>query len=332
MTNRILFVELLGGLGDLVIALPALHALAQTYPDAELSVLTFAPGGELLEDDPQVARIICAEEDNPARSVQEVLEADAFVFPYDLIVSDTNHSGIPELLRTYGETHGAKTVTNLWRSPPADERVGERFVRLLQRDGVVGAAASAPHLFVSEATRAGAQTSLSHLPRPLIFLCPEAGMRIKVWPPEHFVALGRCLQEGYSSSLVVVGLGEDAAHVATKLNALHLKSDLRGLAAAFTCGDLTVAADTGLARIAAGVGTPTLTLFGPSWAGRYGQAPPHVNLQGLPECPERVARNFTEQACWYAGVCPLGLGFETCLETLSVEAVFETAGTLLEPL
>lgn len=44
--QRILFIELLGGIGDLVIALPAIHAVARSHPKAHLTVLTFAPGGE----------------------------------------------------------------------------------------------------------------------------------------------------------------------------------------------------------------------------------------------------------------------------------------------
>ena len=42
--NDILFVELLGGIGDVLIALPAIQALARSHPDAKLAVLTFAPG------------------------------------------------------------------------------------------------------------------------------------------------------------------------------------------------------------------------------------------------------------------------------------------------
>ena len=55
--RRILFVELLGGLGDLVIALPAIHALALSHPRAQVAVLTFAPGAELVEADPLVQRV-----------------------------------------------------------------------------------------------------------------------------------------------------------------------------------------------------------------------------------------------------------------------------------
>lgn len=325
----------MGGIGDLIIALSAIHALGHTYPEAELSVLTFAPGGELLEDDPRIAQVLYANKDGPASSVQEVLNAAhdlSYDLPYNLVVSDTNHSGIPELIKGYGEANGAKAVTNLWRNPPDNERVGERFVRLLQHDKIVGEVETTPHLFVSEEARVEARASLTHLPRPLVFLCPEAGMNIKAWPPERFVALGRCLQEVCGAGLVVVGLGDTTAQVAAKLNVHHLTGDLRNLAAALAYGDLTIAADTGPVHIAAAVGTPTLTLFGPAWAGRYGQAPPHVNLQGYPACPERIPANFTKQACWYAGACPLGLGFETCLETLSVEEVLREAKTLLETL
>ncbi len=52
--RKILFVELLGGLGDVLISLPAIQAFARTYPETHLTVLTFPPSGELLESDPFV--------------------------------------------------------------------------------------------------------------------------------------------------------------------------------------------------------------------------------------------------------------------------------------
>ena len=58
--REILFVELLGGIGDLVMALPAIHALALSHPQARVSVFTFRPGIELLIGDPHVARLFPA--------------------------------------------------------------------------------------------------------------------------------------------------------------------------------------------------------------------------------------------------------------------------------
>lgn len=50
--REILFVELLGSIGDVLIALRAIHALARSHPAAEITVLTLPPGGELLQSDP----------------------------------------------------------------------------------------------------------------------------------------------------------------------------------------------------------------------------------------------------------------------------------------
>src|SRR5919107_5245376 len=65
--REILFVELLGGLGDVLISLQAIQALARSHPEARLTVLTFPPGGELLEGDPQVHEVAHAPKPNPAR-------------------------------------------------------------------------------------------------------------------------------------------------------------------------------------------------------------------------------------------------------------------------
>src|SRR4051812_49816949 len=53
--GRILVVDLLGGIGDLVMVLPAVHALHPRHPRAELRVLTHAPRDELLRHDPALS-------------------------------------------------------------------------------------------------------------------------------------------------------------------------------------------------------------------------------------------------------------------------------------
>lgn len=132
--HRILFVELLGGIGDLVIALPAIHSLARSHPSARLTVLTFAPGAELLRHDPDVHRTVVAPKGAARQAVEEILAAESF----DLVVCDTSYEGIDALVRAAAP----RTVANLWRAPPPGERVGERFVRLLVDDGVVDRDAS----------------------------------------------------------------------------------------------------------------------------------------------------------------------------------------------
>ena len=334
--REILFVELLGGLGDVLTSLAAVQALARSYPDARLTVLTFPPGGALLEDDPLIHEVVYAPNPDPTRphSVREAVERLLARSNWDLVVSDTSYDGIDGLIRNCG---APITVDNLWRSPPPDERVDGRFLRILSEEGLIRPVAISPaRLHLTPEERSVAAEELTGLRRPLVFLLPDAGMEVKRWPEERWGSLGRALRERYGVDLVVpVGSDPAQAERVTRLVGERVRvwprGTLRELAAALSFADLAVGADTGPARIAAALGVPTVTLFGPSWHGRYGQAPPHPNLQGYPVCPQRDISNFTEQPCWYAGECTLEeRSWRTCLEDISAEHVLSAATPFLE--
>jgi ADP-heptose:LPS heptosyltransferase len=331
--REILFVELLGGLGDVLIALGAIQALARSHPESRLTVLAFPPGGELLEGDPLIHEVVYAQRpdpDHPHRA-REAVESLLALKSWDLVVSDTSYEGIKDLISSSG---APRVVTNLWRSPPPDERVGERFLHLLLAEGLIEPESiSPPRLHLLPEAHSAAET-LAGMRRPLVFLVLDAGMDVKRWSEESWGALGRALHEHYGAE-VVVPVGSDpeqAARVARLIGGrVWPRGTLRELAATFSHADLVVGADTGPVRIAAALGVPTVTLFGPSWHGRYGQPPPHVNLQGHPECPQRIVADFTQQPCWYAGRCTLeGRSWRSCLEDISPVDVISVAAPFLE--
>lgn len=331
--QQILWIELLGGIGDGLIALPAIQAVGRSHPSAHLTVLTFAPGHELLQTDPLIHRVIAAPRGSGRQAVEELLNSESF----DLVISDTNYDNIDTLIQQYRQRHGDRPqiVTNLWRSPPPDERVGDRFLTLLVGDGVIhpGVLAQSSYLHLTTTEKAIAHRALGALYRPLVVLYPEAGMAIKQWPMEHFITLGQALHQQYGATLIVpVGTNLNLAQAIVDAlgEAAHLwkRGSLRSLAAMMAEADLVVAADTGPARIAAALQVPTITLFGPSWYGRYGQPTPHVNLQGFPACPERVIHNFTQQSCWYSHHCPFD--WATCLNDISPTTVLEAASHILD--
>lgn len=266
-------VELLGGIGDVLIALRAIQALARSHPAADLTVLTLPPGGELLESDPLIKQVIYADGGNPALSVEVVKACHS----YDLIVSDTNYDGIDKVIQNSGAT---RFVTNLWRSPPEDERVGDRFLQILRRENLISRGSIAPiELHLTAAERSGAKSALGFCSRPLVFLCPDAGMQIKRWKRANFVALGQTLQEGYGATVIVL-VGSDLEQAAGIVGEIGNK-----------------------ARI---------------WP------------RGYPECPERIIGNFTEQRCWYSGVCPLEQSWHTCMEAILPSEVLAAAAPFLE--
>jgi ADP-heptose:LPS heptosyltransferase len=325
--NQILFVELLGGIGDVLIALAAIQALGRSYPDAKLTVLTFA-GGELLNTDPLIHRVVVAQKGQARLAIETLLSQQT----YDLIVSDTNYDSIDQVIHL---SDADRVVTNLWRSPPSDEFVSDRFLKILLSEGLIRPdAVSDPQLYVTLQEQQNAREELGNIERPIVVLYPDSGMQIKQWSTENFVRLGRELQQQYGAS-IVVPIGSDLNQVNEIVNSIEGTAQvwqpgtLRELAAMMSQANLTLASDTGSARISAALGIPTITLFGPSWQGRYGQSAPHINLQGYPECPERVIQNFTMQRCWYDGTCPFEQ-WNTCLDEISVDRVMASCISLLK--
>jgi len=310
----LLFVELLGGFGDLLLALPAVHALARSSPQARVHVATFDPAGALLEHDPYVSTVSTTSDHGdgaPRRFVEHVLAAGT----YDLAVTTTAYDGIPDLLRA----RVPDVVGNLWRRPPADELVDERFLRLLVADGLVRPelAGLSPEVALLPQEVAAGHALLGE--RTPVLVLPGAGMAVKRWP--HW----RALVDRLGDLDVVTAPGPDPAPLtgARVLPGQSLRG-LAGLAAAVADrGGVVVGGDTGPVRLAAAAGARTVGLFGPTLASRYGQRPSdgHVGLQGLPGCDVRVPTAITEQECWWSGVCPKTGAAPACMADLVVDEV-----------
>ena len=201
--RQILVVELLGGFGDVLLVLPAIHALARSHPNAEVCVLTFAPGHVLLRRDPLVAHAVPTSDHSdgaPLRAVEEELTRT----PYDLVVTTTTYGGIPEACRRLA----AEAVTDLWRDPPPDERVDRRFLRVLAWDGMIDERfVDEPlhvQLGVDEMVIGGHVVDrLAPAGTPVV-LVPGSGMPVKQWPAARWSSLRpRSARLGTPSSSLV---------------------------------------------------------------------------------------------------------------------------------
>jgi ADP-heptose:LPS heptosyltransferase len=316
--RRILVVELLGGLGDVLMVLPSVHALARSHPGAEVNVLTFAPGDRLLAADPYVAEVV-AVVPGPEGTARAAVERELRRRQYDLVVSTTRYDGIGELCAAAAP----RSVTDLWRRPPATERVDRRYLRLLAADGAIDAAhADLPvrvHLTGSERAAGGRALARAAPGRNApVVLVPDSGMRVKEWPA------------GCPVVAVTPPAGAAAPRGATPLPPSDLRRLAAMLAAVAARGGVAVGGDTGPLRLAAAVGARTVGLFGPTLASRYGLAGPEpgsVDLQGRPGCAVRRPVAISEQECWWTAACPLaGGGRPACLDDIGVDAVLAHLG------
>jgi ADP-heptose:LPS heptosyltransferase len=313
--GRILVVDLLGGLGDLVMALPVIHALHRRHPEAHLRVLTHAPGDVLLRHDPAVTAVTRAERGRERAAVLAELDR----WRPHLAVTTTRYDGIADAI----EASVPQSVTNLWRSPPPDEPISARYLRILAAEDVIDPAdADLPaHVVLTDAERTAGERVLGAEEERPVVLVPSAGMAVKEWPHWRQLATalaGRAFVVGEPAVLAAWRGGP-----ARPLPPLPLR-ELAGLFAAVgRRGGVVVGGDTGPMRMAAAVGARTVAIFGPTAAARYGLGAPGVDLQGLPGCPHRRPTAITEQVCWWEARCPLSPVGPACMTDVGPGQVLE---------
>jgi ADP-heptose:LPS heptosyltransferase len=322
----ILVVDLLGGIGDLLMALPAIHGLARRNPGATMRVVTHEPGAELLRGDPAVTEVRTPAHHRPGAERQAVADALADRQP-DLAVTTTRYDDIPALL----EVSGARCVTDLWRQPPPDELVTARYMRILLREGLLSPADARrpPTVHLSRAERAeGARALAAALPAGAaapVLLVTDAGMAVKCWPDRHWRRLVDLLN---AAGHPVAGITRSG--FAPALPPATLRRQAGRFAAVAARGGVVVGGDTGPLRLAAAAGARTVALFGPTLAARYGLGDPGSReLQGLPGCPHRRPTAITEQVCWWDGACPVSAAEPACMAGIPPDQVVATVLRLL---
>lgn len=336
--KQILFVELLGGIGDLVMALPSVHGLALSHPAARVSVFSFWPGVELLAADPKVARVFAATKGDRADGTPLAKDELANVLSnhsFDLVVSDTRYGGIDDLIES---STAKQKVTRLWHLAGRDERIERVFLRNLIGEGWIRSkfADDSPRLAITDAEMVWAREWYAdNAPKGkrAVLLNPDSGVAVKRWLPERFVAVGKELLAQRDVQVLIVageraGVAKDIADGIGPDAQVMPWMPLRQLASLVAQASLFISVDTGPAKIAAAVGTPTVALFGPTWAGRYGLPSPNVNLQSPFQCDHLQPMNFTLQPCWYSGRCAY-TGKATCMEDIEPQVVITAALKML---
>jgi ADP-heptose:LPS heptosyltransferase len=95
------------------------------------------------------------------------------------------------------------------------------------------------------------------------------------WPADLFARLADELSESLSAATVITSGPMDDGPVSSMLGALHAPCEviknqpIREVASAIRFADLVVSNDTGIMHVAAAVGTPVLSLFGPTDPGEW---------------------------------------------------------------
>jgi heptosyltransferase-2/heptosyltransferase-3 len=164
----------------------------------------------------------------------------------------------------------------------------------------------------------------------LVVLHPGTGGATKLWLPERWAAVGNTLLERHHLRLLITGgPGEEplARAVADLLHTPPLMlvgtTSIGQLVALLQHAALVMGVDSGPLHLAVSQHTPTLHLFGPSNAHRFGP-------WGNPDRHIVLTSNLWCSPCNHFSACPRYTTPPECMEHISVEMVVHAACRLLE--
>jgi heptosyltransferase-2 len=283
-------------IGDTLLAVPLLRAVHDMWPEAHVALLTGAKAHEVLDGCPYVSERIEFDPYRPAdRGVFNYVRLIAQLRrePYDiaLIGNRSFHSALIASMsgvrrRIGWEGFQGRDILLTDRVPyDADAPEVRSYLDLLTTPFPITHATSDLELWVRDDERDAVQGRLPSAPI-VIGIQPGASHAIKRWPAASYANLMvRVFSELPGARFVLIG-GPDERASGDELRAgcdhdirrrttdLVGQLSLRQTLAALTYCDLFVSGDTAIRHAATALGAPTVGLFGPTSAAKWGNARP----------------------------------------------------------
>jgi lipopolysaccharide heptosyltransferase I len=311
MAEQRLLVVKLGSLGDIIFTLPAVAALRQAFPEAQLDWVVERRWQPLLAANPDVSTVLVPQQDGPGRLLE--LAARVRARRYQIVV---DFQGLyKSALLTWWSRAPRRVgfVGQFAREPAASlfytDRVRPRGRHMVEQNLELARALGAPEVPrrfplvvpVEAEQRLAARLASAGL-RDYFVMSPGGGWRSKCWPPERYGQLHRILAQRWGwRGVVNFGPGERALAEAVCRAAgdpppLLLELNLEELMALLRRARLMIAGDTGPLHLAVALGTPVVGLYGPTPPERNGPFNPAdvvVRNAGPEETTLRRGRHYS---------------------------------------
>jgi lipopolysaccharide heptosyltransferase II len=304
-------------IGDTLLAVPLLRAIARTWPEASISLVTGAKACELLKHCPYVHEFI---EFDPYRACDKGLSSYFGLvsrlrdhrFDLAIVCNRSFHSALTACLgkarMRVGWSGFEKRDCLLTHTTPYDPNASEveSYLDLLRCVSTVTQADPRVTLWVTRQERESVRGRLAG--SPIIAIQPGASHAEKQWPADRFAELAMRLRlENPGASFVLVGGPDERSATDSMARACddRLRESLidlvgvlplRETLAVLTYVDLFVGGDTAIRHAAMALGKSSVALFGPTSARKWGNAAPPVHAVLAAE-DGRVDSLTVDQVC-----------------------------------
>lgn len=274
----------LGAMGDILHALPALHALRLSFPQSPIHWVVASKWGPLLEGNPDLTGLIPLERRglgnivDAVRRLRPLRPERAFDFQGLIQSAIVGRASRPRAFFGFSRTAARESLASLFythRIQPFSRHVVDRNLDLAQ---AAGAERTSSFPWIPPGRREG------QLPAgPFVLSNPFAGWTGKQWPIERYDVLARLL-EPHGLRLVLNVPVERAGEVSGLRHARIYHSSLYGLIDATRRAAAIVGLDSGPLHLAAALQKPGVALFGPTDPGRngpYGDTIPVIRAENV---------------------------------------------------
>ena len=279
--RKVLFVRL-RSIGDTVLATSAVNALRRFLPDAQIDILVEDWVAPVLAEHPSLSSVISLERNSLAARARIAREIRAS--GYDVVYNLHGGTTSTFLTRASGarhrvgyesyqyaklHNHQAPSASFLWGQEKTHSV--EQQLALLGWTGVPVTDRPATQLAITQTATFVIQERLrdSKLEgKRLALIHPAAAFATKQWAAENFARVVEYLERADFSSVAIVGPGQDKVldelqrNCSAPITTFNLS--LPEVSALASRAELFVGNDSGIAHMAAAVGTPSVVIFGSS--------------------------------------------------------------------
>lgn len=310
----------LRSIGDTVLATPSLYALKRFLPNASVDILVEDWVAPLLDNHPHVDNVIALERGGliaRARVARELRAAN-----YDVVYN--LHGGTTATFLTratgarhrvgfksyqYGQLHNHQAPSPLliWQQPKTHSV--EQQLALLGWTGVPVTDRPRTSLGISSQAAARVDRLLNEAglnQQNIALIHPAAAFATKQWATEKFARVVEFLAERGFTAVAIAAPNEQALletlSSEASVNVVSLALSLPEVTALAARSQLFVGNDSGMAHIAAAVGTPSVVVFGSSniahWR-PWNSAPAEVVFEEMPcqPCHGYFCEQFAQPEC-----------------------------------
>lgn len=330
--------------GDAIMSIPALEAIRQRWPDAQITILARPGVAELYNGQPFVDSVVAFKAASRSPVVMERVAAGLRAEQFDCAVLLQNafsaawlvwRAKIAERIGYARDGRGIllSRAVKVPRSGEIPAHESFYYLELLHRAGWLESIPKVTQISLAlqagalEAAEARLQEAGVRAAAKRVAIAPGAAYgSAKCWPPDRFAQVADALVDEFDADVILFGASSEleiCRQIADRMRhrpvVLAGQTSMGELPALFSRCSLFVGNDSGAMHVGAAVGLPVVAVFG--------STDPHGTAPVTPR--RRLVQHPVACSPCFLRECPID---HRCMERVAVDEVRQTAAKSLEEL